>query len=187
MATDPLLRLTPPPRGRIDAFDSNIPRFGNSVFFTVTDTRPNIRFNNMIKMIYVPAYWVVTVWFKDKLNNEEWELEWMMNFLIDYNGVPQFVSQILGAHINALTTGLDSNDISGKDWTAEILIRRLTNREIDMYKEMGVEFDDDHEPVKTFDVILHECDNDEPAYPFNPEKPTYKEAYDCRHTGKRMR
>jgi hypothetical protein len=186
MAADPLLRPNLPARGRIDVFDSNIPRFGNSVFFTVTDARPNIRFNNMVKMIYVPAFWVVTIWFNDKVNNQEWEVEWMLNFLIDYNGTPQFASQILAGVIEDVAPGLDSCDLSGKNWTAEILIRRLSNREVEMYREMGVEFDSDDSPIESFDVFIHDADEEE-EHRFNPEKPSYKEAYDCRHTGRRFR
>ena len=185
MVADPLLLSVP--RGRVDVFDSNIPKFGNSVFFTVTDVRPNIRFNNMIKMIYVPAFYTVKIWFTNKKNGEQWELEWMFNYLLEYNDIPPYVSKVLGAHINALNADLDHNDISGKDWTSEVLIRRLSNREVEDFEKMGIEFDRCEEPVTTYDIEIHDVDDSEPNYELNPEKPNMKEAFEKRHIGRRFR
>lgn len=200
MTPDPLLRKQPASSGAVEVFDSIIPRFGNSVFFTATDGRPNIRFNDMKKLIYIPAYWAITIWFTDKIANEEWTLEWMLNFLIDYNGVPQFVSQILGGHIAGLETKLDHNDLSGETWTAEVLIRRVSNKEVEEYKEGNVEFSDGKEPIEDLSVRYVEIeagfareyntamfDEGLSTIALNPEKPTYKEAFECRTNPRRKR
>ena len=179
MMEDPLLRLKP---GLAQVFDSGLPQFGNSVFFTVTGNKPNIRFNNMVKMIYVPSYWVITIWIKDKVKNEEWECEWMMNYLLQYNECTQYCSQVLASFIRVHCPHLDMMDLSGKNWYAETLIRKLSKQEIIRYKNLDVEFDGSEEEVTEFCVNLHhvEYEPDEVYNEFHPEKPDYRQAWNAR-------
>ena len=185
MIADPLLRKTP--LTALSAFDSNLPRFGNSVFFTVTENKPNIRFNNMVKMIHQPAYWAVTVWFYDKVKHIAYDLEWMFNCLICYNDVTPFVSRVLGGLIHLECPHLVADDLSGETWTAEILVRRLTVKEMEKYKEYDISFDPLVKGEYDFEIRYHDASPLEETIVLNPEKPTFKESIKYRNTSRKYR
>ena len=186
MSTLNTLEMPSVMKRRLDVFDSNIPRHGNGVYFSVNDRHPNVRFNNIVKMIYVPANWAIRIWFNDRTKNEQWELEWMMNFLIAYNDVTPYISHIIAAFIEEFAPHLDKDNLDATTWTAEVYVRRLTVREMDEYADMGVEFEGERETT-SYDLYLHECDDQEPTFDLIPEKPDYQEAVKARHTGRRFR
>lgn len=119
------------------AFDSNVPRFGNGVYFSVNSLFQNVRLNNMINLIYTRGFHVIRFWFTDEVNCECDEIDYMIPYDIEYNDISRYNSVILEDYMKFLRPHLDPNVLDGKDWKAECYVRRLTAKEVELLKSEG--------------------------------------------------
>lgn len=163
---------------KLMSFDSNMPEFGNSAFFSSDLSKPVVRFNNFTKITETPGFWVITVWIKDLVKGIEYTLETVINFLIYYADLGPYMTRITGDFVTQ-NIEVDTLDKVPTEWSSLTLVRRLTLKELDWLEhEVGVEIDRGEECVNHLELLFNELpDGEESPHIFNPKQPSFKEAF----------